>query len=360
MKTRVLFVDDETNILRAYRRMFFRRKDWEIHAARSGEEAIEKLKNERFDVLVTDMRMPGLSGVDVLKEAHRLQPATIRIVVSGYADEEAALRSVGIAHQFLDKPSDAERLEQAVERAQALQSALDSEDLRRIVAGLEHLPPVPEVHRRLLELMASNQTDASEVAALIETDPALAARVIQVVNSAFFAHASPITRLQDAVVRLGFALVRSIVMQMEVFEAFDLDPAFLHAQRDHSVLVARLASAIAPPNVRDDAFLAGLLHDVGRLVLRAAGREDADECHSQVGAHLLSLWGMPYPIVDAVMHHHEPSALGPSFGLPEVVYCANTLVQGEEIHSGLLNRMQAWDREDDWKKARDELCNHRG
>ncbi|RMG18667.1 MAG: HDOD domain-containing protein [Deltaproteobacteria bacterium] len=357
MTTRVLFVDDEASILKAFRRMFYRRREWEIHCESSGEAAIARLEKEPFDVLVTDMRMPGVSGVEVLRAAHRLQPNLIRIVVSGYADEEAALRAVGIAHQFMDKPSEPEVLSAAIERAQALQEALSSERVRQMVTAIPNLPPVPEVHRRLLELMASNRSDAEEVAALIETDPALSARIIQVVNSAFFANAAPITRLRDAVVRLGFSLVRSIVMQMEVFDAFDLAPSFLRAQQEHAVKVGRLAREIAPADLADDAFLAGLLHDVGRLILAAAAHseEETDSHHAIVGAHLLSLWGMPYPIVDAVMHHHEPNRLGPQLGISEAVYCANTLLEGEEIHSGLLHRLQAWDLEDEWKRKRDAL-----
>ncbi len=103
---RVLFVDDEENILRALRRLF-RKEPWTIAFARSGSEALERFDREGpYDVVVTDQRMPGMTGVQLLTELKRRHPECIRIVLSGYTDVQTILDAVnqGAVYKFLTKP----------------------------------------------------------------------------------------------------------------------------------------------------------------------------------------------------------------------------------------------------------------
>jgi len=109
-KKRVLFVDDEPRILDGRRRMLrSMRHEWKMSFAETGQEALAILANQPFDVVVVDMRMPGMDGVQLLSEV-RKRHQIIRIVLSGTADREAILRAVGLAHQYLSKPCDAETL----------------------------------------------------------------------------------------------------------------------------------------------------------------------------------------------------------------------------------------------------------
>ena len=96
---RVLFVDDEPKILEGLQRMLrSMRHEWEMEFALGGPSAMEALNSRPFDVVVTDMRMPGMDGAMLLSQVRGLHPQIVRIVLSGHSDQELVLSSVGPAH----------------------------------------------------------------------------------------------------------------------------------------------------------------------------------------------------------------------------------------------------------------------
>src|SRR5438128_4238745 len=114
---KILFVDDETRVLEGLQRMLRpMRHEWEIALAESGQAALEKLRTEPFDIIVTDLLMPGITGVQLLTEVRELYPQLIRIALSGYSDQELTLQSVRVAHQYLYKPCDADVLKLTLQR----------------------------------------------------------------------------------------------------------------------------------------------------------------------------------------------------------------------------------------------------
>lgn len=110
MRPTVLFVDDEPKILNTLKRMFHR--DCDVLTADGGEGAVEILGRESVDVIVCDQRMPGMTGIDVLRQAKKLSPRTTRIVLTGYADLDAAIRAVneGEVYRYVNKPWSNEEL----------------------------------------------------------------------------------------------------------------------------------------------------------------------------------------------------------------------------------------------------------
>lgn len=114
---RLLFVDDEENILRAIKRLL-RKKPWEMSFAKSGREALDMFgKNGPFDIVVSDYRMPGMNGVDLLKEVRFHYPSTVRMILSSYTDAEIVLDAInkGFVYKFLTKSSDDGILRQTLE-----------------------------------------------------------------------------------------------------------------------------------------------------------------------------------------------------------------------------------------------------
>lgn len=158
--TRVLFVDDEENIRNVLRRLF-RKAPWESTYVASGEEALELFASpRRFDVVVTDQRMPGMSGVDLLKRLRAEHPRVVRMVLSSYTDVETVLGAINDGHvyKFVTKPWRNEVLYQTVadvvealdlrRENQALQARLktQTEDISavdRLVGELEGHPVEP-------------------------------------------------------------------------------------------------------------------------------------------------------------------------------------------------------------------------
>jgi HD-like signal output (HDOD) protein/ActR/RegA family two-component response regulator len=332
---RILFVDDEPALLEALRRRLYRAMSkWEMTFVPSAALAIEQLEAMPYDVIVTDMRMARMDGAQLLEIVSTRSPETIRIVLSGYAEERQVMRLVPLAHRYVAKPCEPDRLEEVIERCLRLQGLLQEPRVRAIVGRIRQLPALPRVYARLREVIAREEATSAEVAEVIACDSAVTAKVLHVVNSAFFRLARPITRVEQAVVHLGFTAIRNLTLSAEVFSAWagataagGIEPERL---QEHARNVAAGAYALAAGQPwADDALLAGLLHDIGYWVLLqqcpqevaqtvALAKEQAlplceaeravlDATHAEVGAYLLGLWGLPYPILEAVAFHHTPS-----------------------------------------------------
>ena len=351
-------MDDEPNVLEGLRRMLRpMRKEWEMAFTESGQGALDLMAQEPFDVIVSDMRMPDMDGAALLSEVMRRHPQTVRFVLSGQSEHETIFRSVGRTHQFLAKPCDAEVLKASVERALALRDVLTNESLRRFVSRIAALPSLPEAYTKLTTELQSPDASISTVGEIIETDVAMAAKVLQLVNSAFFGVRRHVSSVTQAVSLLGLDMIKSLVLMVGVFSrasAARLPAGFsLDALWRHSMAVGACCQAIskaedAGKEITSDACTAGLLHDSGILVLAAnhtevygqildvvrsknlsltKAEQAAFGCtHAQVGAYLLGIWGLPDSIVEAVAFHHYPSRCrARDFGPLTAVHAANVL-----------------------------------
>lgn len=358
---RLLFVDDEPTVLRGLKRLLHARaSEWQVRFSSSGEEALRYLEEQEFDVLVTDMRMPGMDGAKLLEVVQERHPGVARVVLSGHAELEAALRALPVAHQFLSKPCPAAQLRGVLERAAAIHALVRDPTLQRLVGGLTALPARPRVFFELNRVLLDERSGAREVAQVIETDVGISTKVLQLVNTAFFGAATPIKAVDAAVARLGVNVVKSVVLSAEVSRAFYVPPqhaSLVDAVTEDSLHVARVSASIARLLAADgtgalvaDAFMAGMLHQVGWLVLAAKAparlkqlqlaRPDADldeddlerQCIGatlpEIGAYLLGLWGLPYCIAEAVSFHRHPEALvGQGVTPASIVVLARALMQ---------------------------------
>ena len=355
----VLLVDNEPALLEGLRRRLGRTQSkWEMTVAPSAADAIAALKAKSYDAIVTDIRLARMDGARLLELVSVNSPETIRIVLSGLSDEGQGMRLVPLAHQYLAKPCEPQRLEQLIERCLQLQDLLGGPRVRAAVGRIRTLPALPRVYAQLREATAREDTSAAQVAGIITADSALTAKVLHVVNSAFFRHARSISRIEQAVVHLGFNAIRNLALSAEVFSAWPRGgaPAGFEPERlqEHAHNVASAARALARGSAwADDALLAGLLHDIGYWVLlqqcpqemaraiklaserglplHEAERVVLEATHAEVGAYLLGLWGLPYPILEAVALHHNPMLAPQSeFDLLAAVAVAQELVASSE------------------------------
>ncbi|MEM9193061.1 MAG: response regulator [Myxococcota bacterium] len=360
---RTLFVDDEPDVLEALENRLRRlRRRWSMTFAVGGREALARLASEPFDVIVSDMRMPGMDGIELLSHVRSAYPHMVRIVLSGQTSKEQAFRTLSVAHQFLSKPCDAPTLVQSVERFRVLEARLASPAVRGLT-GVQSLPTVPTLYA---ELSASLDSGASfeRIGELVAKDPAVTARLLQVANSPFFGAVREVEDVRAAVAYLGTEAVRAVVLSEGLWSAVDIAatvPAFsFDAVQAHSLHAARLVSQLAPsPEVARAAFSAALLHDIGSLVLamgnsdfypRAlAEAETSGICleqaerwahgvsHAEVGAALLAIWGIPYSIVEGVAYHHRPrDSQEHELGVVGVVHLADWLAHGAGSDPGAL------------------------
>lgn len=360
MNKRILFVDDEPMLLQGIQHSLRgMRAEWEIELANSGAEALETMAQTPVDVVITDMRMPGMDGAQLLELVKAKFPRTVRIILSGQSDRETILRSVGPSHQYLSKPCDLDELKQRLMRAFALRDMLDDPHLKEVIGRLKTVPSLPALYVAVTEALRSPETPIKKIGDLIAQDMGMCAKVLQLANSAFFGLSCHVSSPQQAVSLIGIENLKALVLSVQVFSDFGVHPAQdLGFLWDHSMTTASFAKAIArvelsARGVMDDAFTAGLLHDVGRLVMACAfGAEyqqvlqragepgallarceaDAFGCtHNEVGAYLLGLWGLSDSIVEAVAWHHQPAQAQPrSFSALIAVHAAD--YYDNEIH----------------------------
>ncbi len=352
---RILFVDDEQRILSGLRRMLHSRcKEWQLEFAEGPERALSAIEASHFDVVVSDMRMPGMNGAQLLEQVKTRAPGAIRMILSGDSEADAAVRAVSIAHQYLTKPCDAQKLQETLTRALALQDALASDELRSIVSGISTLPSPPKVFQALSAALADPECDIDTVVAIIRSDVGLCAKTLQIVNSSFFGLARQISEIKQAVTYLGISTLKDVILGAEVFRQFDgarLPAGFdMEAEQAHAIAASRLArKLIADKEVGEFAFTAAMLHDIGLWILAArrpdeferirslvsrpqddshdVERAQAQGVHARLGGYLLGIWGLPYPVVEAVAHHHFPSTVAPSnFDALGAVHVSNVLV----------------------------------
>jgi HD-like signal output (HDOD) protein/CheY-like chemotaxis protein len=344
---RILFVDDEDRVLAGIERtLFMTDRDWDLDFAHSGAEALEKLADTPADVVVSDMRMPLMDGAQLLRQVRDNWPRTIRIVLSGYTEQEAALRALDVAHQFLSKPCSSDNIIEAIDRAENLQGLLHDATIQGIVGRIGRLPAAPRMYIRLTELLTDENAHIEQVGETIRSDPALAAKALQLANSAFFRGARSITDIEDAVERIGLNMLGKLVLANEVFG--DGNRPEIDRLRLNAVRASRLASAICAPFApAETATTAALLATVGRLlpgIDKLCADADTEgsgfPTHVEVGAYLLGVWGLPPTIVEAVAHHSNPGRLNHgTFDAVGVVHVAVSLVNGTPVDEAYLQKM---------------------
>jgi HD-like signal output (HDOD) protein len=351
---RVLFVDDEPHVLESLRDALRPwRRDLNMTFAADGPSALDELGREPFDAVVSDMRMPGMDGAEFLREVQRAQPATVRIVLSGYAELESVARAATVAHRFLSKPCDVEELVNVIQRSCDINSLVEQDELRDTAGGAGRLPSVPRLYSKLTALMNDPDATVVDAARLVEQDAAMTAKVLQLANSAFFGRARQVTGLDEAISYLGLNTLKALALSADAMEAFqptrEIAGFSIERLQAHTGLTARIARRLVAAGCNgDSAIAAALIHDVGILVLASrapdylaavierAEREDRalfqveqEErgfTHADVGAHLLGLWGLPPAIVEAVAYHHRPAAAhGPTMDAITAVHVASVL-----------------------------------
>jgi HD-like signal output (HDOD) protein len=358
---RILFVDDESNILDGIRRALHADRDrWDMQFVVGGEAALRVCDASSFDVIISDMRMPGMDGATLLGHIRDRFPDSARIILSGHSEAALATRAVPVAHRFLTKPCNPLELRSTIERVCTLQDLMDSPEIRKTVGTLGELPSLSSTFTRLTNAVKDPNTAISQVAEIIEQDIAMSAKVLQLTNSAFFGLSQQVTSLSKAVYYLGMETIKNLALASEAFRVFVPDsrvPQYVcESIQRHALKAAAIASMLpVEAKQRDTATVAALLHDIGSLFLastmpdkfgsilsraneRGCKQFEAEEellgtTHAEIGAYLLGLWGIPNLAVEAVAHHHHPTRIPhTTFDCTVAVYVADLLADELEDH----------------------------
>ncbi len=335
---------------------------WEVAFAATGESALAQLINKPFDVIATELTLPDTSALSLLQKVQVQSPGTIRIVFSAGNDRELLLKSLAVAHQLVAKPCKLDTLKSQLVNSLALRTILTNDKLHARISAITRLPVLPNIYNQLVGEMQSETASIQKIAGLIRQDVATTAKVLQMINSAFFGLPTRVENPLQAVNLLGLDTIRSLVLTAGVFSQFD-DPGIpglsLDSIYDHSIAVGAGARNFANAfgltrKQAEDALTAGMLHDVGKLILMTNFQDELHEIvklmhaenltlfaaeshvlgvtHCEVGAHLLSLWGLSDQILEAVALHDSPNqAACPTTNILAAVHLANAIDHDQKM-----------------------------
>ncbi len=354
---RVLFADDQKESEADLRRIIEGLgHEWVASIVETGTAAISALERGSFTAVVTETKLPDMTGVELLEKARGVSPGTLRFVMAARPTRDIIVQSAGCAHQLIVKPVEPSVFRNTLENSQGLHEILDNEELQATLASIDSLPTRPELYDELTTMLSSDEPSTVQVADLVEQDTSVTAKLLQLANSAFYGLPMLVESPRRAVTVLGLDTIQSIVLASGVFDQFE-DPGLpgisIDRIYDHSVSIGANALNIANRFGLDKlgaeaSFTAGILHDIGKLVMLkyfpielTEARRLADEKsislydaekeimgvdHAQIGAHLLSLWGLHYPVLEAVARHPKPVGLErPEINALTTVHIAHAL-----------------------------------
>jgi len=356
----VVFVDDEPAVLNGIERMLFsQRVPWDVYCIPDPEEALELIARMPVDVVVADLKMPRIDGAELLGRVRQMHPDAIRIVLSAANEPDLLRRAFHVAHGFLPKPCAAQELVAQVERGYQLRRMLADEDLRRIANDVGTLPSAPGCYLDLTRLLDDPSVEAAAIAKVVGRDPALAAKVLQLCNSAYFSAGRPIADIPAAVVRLGFDTLRQVVLLTEVYGGVGGDVAIIQRSQSTSALAAALVPAFGADQPSTDlARVAALLAGVGDLLLSRRKQPGPTQTGTgpALAAYLLALWNLPMTVVEAVALRDEPAAGGDRFGLAGMTHVATRLALGEGLDEGYLEHVGVLAQVPRWREIRQRIA----
>lgn len=390
MPKRVVIVDGDPLHIASFSQNLIRLcPDWELTFFSNSTDSLKHLEANSCDVFISDMTMPDSTGPQLLNEVGRLYPTVVRFVMAEALDKEAVMKCVLGSNHFLPKPCEPEAVRKAVDRALTLEKWLSNDEIKSLVLRIRTFPSIPSLYFEVLKELRSPDASAQRVGEIISQDLAMSTKVLQVLNSAYYAIARQITDPAEAVTILGFEMVKSLVLCIQVFSQFDkVKPYYFSIDKlwRHSTAVAQAARHIARfeglgAEAADEIYTAGLLHDIGKLVLVSnfsdeyqavqtrvrnehislwdAEREAFGASHAEIGAYLIGLWGMPLPLAEAACFHHKPRLLTVTAPITvAVVHAANVIVsEGQsdgtfipEIDEEFLARVNLKGRSKDWRE----------
>ena len=338
-KKNILFVDDNEHVISGIQRQLRPFRDqWNLFFATSGPKALELMGQQRIDLIVSDMLMPEMRGDELLKKVSTLYPGTVRMILSGYADEETLKSGLEVAHQYLSKPCTPDTLREAISQIFKIQACVSSPRIIDGIGNPNSLPSLPKIYQELTRAIANEETTIQDLANIFAQDMVLSAKLLQLVNSPYFGLNRVVSNLPEAINLIGIRKLNNLVLSVHIKNAFpvknpEMEKYMQYIWQDAG-RTAELAKQIAlSENQQEDrpdqAYLGGLLHNMGLLIFLSRGGDQLQDMMEQVkntdtpidelemtyfgftrseaAAYLLSLWKIPPRIIESILLQNAPN-----------------------------------------------------
>jgi Predicted signal transduction protein len=334
MLKRILFVDDETQILRSITRLFMD-TEYEVLTAESGAEALDILESEQVDVIVSDMKMPKMTGYELLSQVKKRFPNIVRIILSGFSDERIVFDALqkNIAKLYILKPWENTVLINTIEKVFQIENTLrNNEKVLKLVNNAEELPTIKTSYQKIINVIESDQ-EIYKIVEAIEADNSIVIKLLHIVNSSYYAVKTG--SIKRAVAYLGLDNIKNIVIASAFIDGLSFnskDNKRLEQLWEHAFIANRIISIIynefLNKKIPETEMNAGLLSNVGIIFMIHSFHDKYMEIfeeveknkgdiielenkafgtnHQEIGGYLLQWWDIPLPIVEAALYHHDP------------------------------------------------------
>lgn len=248
---------------------------------------------------------------------------------------------------------------------------MEKEKIRRKIKAIKSLPTLPAVAQKVNKMAENDKTSANQLGSIISTDQAISGRVLRLVNSSFYGFPGRISSISNAILLLGFDVVKSLIISVSVFEMMEKGIIGLW---EHSLGCA-IASRIIAKRIKgcdpEEISVAGLLHDIGKVVVSIQLSENYDDIkklireqkiifyeaekqvldltHEDIGGWLAESWNLPVGLQETISYHHQPLKAQKAKLQTAIVHVADFLTRSVGFGSGgdpwipPLNH-RAWER----------------
>lgn len=337
-----------------------RSPEWGVTFTSSSRKALEYIHKNKIDIVFCDVNLQDAKGVVLLRQIKELFPYILRILFTDNDNPELSYMNLNAAHQYLSKNSPVEAIINTGCRTLYLNRYLPNKELKNVLNNVDTLPCLPKVYQSIMQEISSPNASISRISEIIEGDPVMSAKIIQLMNSSYFSQFNHVKSLSQAVTILGVDTIQCLVLNTQVLREIDQQtfPINIQSLINHSLGTGNLAKQIAEVESLDrnkcnHAMMAGMLHDIGKvlmanyfperyrmvdellqesdLTINEAEKHLFSTTHAEVGAYLLGLWGVPEMVVEAVAFHHYPWLnTDRNFNPTTAVYIADVLLSNQE------------------------------
>ena len=336
---------------------------YQLYKALDTDQLKEILSKESIDLIVLDIGLHKIGFLEILTFIKESYPHLVRILIAEEWSKELVIKTNDLVHQIIEKSLLKDTLVDTIIRAKQMRILLKNNNLVKLINSFDELPIMQSIYIDLLHSLGSPEVHLKRISDIIEKDYALTAKVLQVSNMSVFSHIGRINSVQQAVIFLGTNVIKAIIYYLQVFsfENHDLkEHKFIKQLESHSNKVAEFAKTCAKyykcsQETQDHTYTAALLHDIGKLIIVTKSNQWEDivayandnntsinnaektilgTTHAEIGAYLLSLWGFPIKVVNAVAYHHQPSTIKQNEISPlTCVHISESLINGESLDS---------------------------